>query len=675
MFGRPDASQGFGHDEEPFDQDDSDRKDHVSSPWNSDFGVGSNFGEGERDESWSHVEPVASDEARWYQDARVDDSAEPCQPSASKCRRTAWKDPAPVHPAVAQALFEEKRKSSIRLPWESGFGKSIFGSVGNPLVAIPFHLPTIGRSDMFAQIAVSSSSGSDPTWYKENPFRARRLFATRMARSEDQLRSAALARIKEIVLYDPNDSKLGRSLLETSGMLVPEHQLAMTFMDAFARKSTSTLSKRSCDYLRFSRWQVQDNHARPLNAVENDLYLYVCYLRDAECAPTAPAAFISSWRFFHYMTGSNAVPDIISQRIEGAAHSCYLKKAPLRQAPPLKVPIVMRMEVIVFEGSDLHATIAGFALFCLFSVARWSDAAKATDLTIESHGAMCLVEAVMLGHKTAKLADDRATFMPLIALGHTFSSEPWASAWMSARTRSGVDAKNILMPAWSEQAEMWLDRPMTSAEGCAWLQEILAVDADESWNLDRVTTHALKSTPLSWATKSGRFDKHEKRILGHHSAPDERMIITYGRDVMAPVLSKLQHLIDLIRTDRFDPDLSRSERMANLVERFHDEDRRVEDLKRFDDSEQSDVSFADHVGIDERPSLVPGMSDRPEPPETGTFVRHRISSIVHAVMVPASLLRCGRPLNSNYDACSFDPQQPREDIFCEQCRLARVLGD
>ncbi|CAE7224143.1 unnamed protein product [Symbiodinium sp. CCMP2592] len=278
------------------------------------------------------------------------------------------------------------------------------------------------------------------------------------------------------------------------------------------------------------------------------------------------------------------------------------------RAPPLKVPIVMKLEVVVFEGSDLHATIAGFALFCLFSVARWSDAAKATDLTIENHGAMCLVEAVMLGHKTAKLADDRATFMPLIALGHTFSEEPWASAWMSARTRSGADTKSIIMPAWSEQAEIWLDRPMTSAEGCAWLQEIVSANADYD----------------------SCFEIHSF-VVGYQ----ERMIITYGRDVMAPVLSKLQHLVDLIRTDRFDPDLSRSERMANIVERLHDEDRRVEDLKRFDASEQSDVSFEDHVGIDARPSLVPGMSDHPEPPETGTFVRHRISSIVHAVSVDA----------------------------------------
>ena len=41
-----------------------------------------------------------------------------------------------------------------------------------------------------------------------------------------------------MVLYDPNDSRLGRSLLELSGLLVAEHQLAMVFSDTFAKKAT-----------------------------------------------------------------------------------------------------------------------------------------------------------------------------------------------------------------------------------------------------------------------------------------------------------------------------------------------------------------------------------------------------------------------------------------------------
>ncbi|CAE7934970.1 unnamed protein product, partial [Symbiodinium necroappetens] len=365
-------------------------------------------------------------------------------------------EPVVKKPSTQAAEIGSSAEASLKQRWETGFGKAIFG------------------------------------------------------RSEDQLRAAALARIKEIVLFDPNDSA---------------------------------------------------------------------------AAPTSLAAFISAWRFFHYTVGSDADPSIVSQRV---------------------------------EGNDVYAVIAGFALFCLFSAARWSDAAKASGLSIDSHGQ----------------ADDQTTFMPLIALGHTFQDLPW---------------------------------------------EILHGDEFDQATVAKVTTHPLKATPLSWATKSGRFDKHEKRILGHHSSPDERMIVTYGRDVMCPVLAKLQHVIDLIRAGRFDPDQTRAERMSSMVMRLNEEaeidvqpERRVEDLRRLDESEQSDVFLEDHERLNEHPSLVPGLRDDPEPPETGSYVRHKVSLIVHILMVPASLLRCGRPFNHNYEDCSFNPDQPREDILCEQCKAARA---
>ena len=622
---------------------------------------------------------MTREEAAWYQEAA--DAGEPSEMALKKPRTqvAGGGSSAPVHPAVVQALFEERRKPIRKQPWETGFGKAVFGRSGGHDFAFPFQLPLVGRADMFAEIASASSGITLPTWHLDNPFRAKRLFATRMARSEDQLRAAALARIKEVVLFDPGDSRLGRSLLESSGLLIPEHQLAMVLSDTFARKATSTLAKRSCDFLKFSRWQVQVNSAKPLRASEQDLYKYVCHLRDSAAAPTSLAAFISSWRFFHHMVGSEADPAIVSQRVEGAAHSCYLRKAPLKQATPLTVPLVQRLEDIVLEGNDVHAVIAGFALFCLFSAARWSDAAKAGGLSIDSHGSLYLVEALMLGHKTSRQADDQMTFMPLIALGHTFRDSPWATAWIAARARAQLDSKSVLMPAFAEQNRKWLDRPMTSAEGCSWLQEILHGDEFDEDVVAKVTTHALKATPLSWATKCGRFDKHEKRILGHHSSPDERMIVTYGRDVMCPVLAKLQHVIDLIRAGRFDPDRTRAERMSTMVMRLNEQaeidvqpERRVEDLRRLEESEQSDVSLEDHEKLNEHPSLVPGLPADPEPPETGSYVRHKVSLIVHIVLLPASLLRCGRPLNHNYEDCSYNPEQPREDILCEQCKSARA---
>ena len=293
LFGERRGSRGLGLDDgADFDATSQDlgsrAEDHASQP--EDFPS-----EPAEVESWSQVDVTREEEA-WYQEAA--DMGEQSEPAPKKPRTqvAGGGSSAPLHPAVVQALFEERRKPIRKQPWETGFGKAVLGRSGGHDFVFPFQLPLLGRADMFAEIAPASSSTGLPTWHLDNPFRAKRLFATRMARSEDQLRAAALSRIKEIILFDPSDSRLGRSLLESSGLLLPEHQLATVLSDTFARKATSTLAKRSCDFLRFSRWQVQVNSAKPLRASEQDLYKYVCHLRDSGAAPTSLAAFR---RMFH----------------------------------------------------------------------------------------------------------------------------------------------------------------------------------------------------------------------------------------------------------------------------------------------------------------------------------------------------------------------------------------
>ena len=68
--------------------------------------------EGTKEWSWSQVEAGSVGESQWYQDAALDDDEESCQPRAHKCQRMSFRDPAPVHPAVAQALLEEGQISN-----------------------------------------------------------------------------------------------------------------------------------------------------------------------------------------------------------------------------------------------------------------------------------------------------------------------------------------------------------------------------------------------------------------------------------------------------------------------------------------------------------------------------------------------------------------------------------
>eukprot|EP00971_Amphidinium_carterae_P019683 387913-Amphidinium_carterae.1 len=47
-------------------------------------------------------------------------------------------------------------------------------------------------------------------------------------------------------------------------------------------------------------------------------------------------------------------------------------------------------------------------------------------------------------------------------------------------------------------------------------------------------------------------------MLGYHSRPDERMILTYARDNMSAPLRELSQMLEHIRTGLFCPDETRS---------------------------------------------------------------------------------------------------------------------
>ena len=114
----------------------------------------------------------------------------------------------------------------------------------------------------------------------------------------------------------------------------------------------------------------------------------------------------------------------------------------------------------------MHDNIAGFMLFCVYSSARWSDAARATGMKSDvSSGGLVLLETATLHYKT------NASF-PLIALGCGLVLPAWGFRWMQARARLGMEAFPCVRPAVCAGGN-FLRRAMTAAEGFLWLRELL----------------------------------------------------------------------------------------------------------------------------------------------------------------------------------------------------------
>ena len=587
---------------------------------------------------------------------------------------------------VTDAALRLGRHDTFEMPWT----KMRFKPYDNLMTpAKLFRLPVLGRFDRPVPLSDKSAGTISSGWVGDMPFAGRRLLAARMAKTDDCLKMNALKRLRNIVLFHPEDSQLGRSMLNKAGSLVGEDELQKSLSDCVSGKAVGTLVKRVTDFNRFALWQVETNCSRPLNPSESDFYGYLQFLQRSGAAATAGASFLKSWNFMRFTIG--AQPDsgvtLISGRIRGISSDMYARKRKLQQAPPLPVDFVYNMERYMHESDDDRMkTIVGFFLFCVYSCARFADAAKASPKALEFQQGerLTLVEVMVSDYKTAT-GERKAVLLPLIAIGTGLRNYSWAQAWKVARRRCGADQSEWLMPADSQTHSAWLQRRMTTAEGSYWLKDVLVMLGMEPLEAVKFSSHSMKSTCLSWAAKAGSMTVQERLWLGHHQSNESKMAITNARDVLAQVLTKLKRILDSIKAGLFDPDLSRVERVEqatgmtvvepNFPERSPEElavmhqlevEREHEELHPYESDVESQAALEDDP-ID-LPCADP-IESRPEFPDIdlATCLRHRISGIVH-VRVADSILACGRSITLNLSEIDESLVQKQQLELCEQCR-------
>ena len=595
---------------------------------------------------------------------------------------------------------EDERKRSNRIAQQVFDATLILGrnekmlpavQVGVPkldLVSDLFRLPALGR------LAHIENAMHDETLNRQAstglsgplPFTRRRLLTAKLAKSDDELLTSALRKLRNLVLYWPEDSKLGRALLTSAGAVVGEDVLQQSLKDCFAGKAVATLVKRSADFTRFAEWMIQSERGRPLNPTEADLYGYISMLRATGAGATAGESFLPAWRFMVHTVGAGLTVnnDLISGRVLGASKDMVAKKRTLHQAPPLTADMVWKLEDLMTAPiSQRFKAILGFLLFCLYSCFRFGDGARAHEPNLSQFQHIILVETACSEYKTAT-GERRAVLLPLVALGSGLSGSGWALSWMAARRASGLTGKAFLMPADAENSDHWLDRRMTTAEGSYWLKDLLVLAGLKEPEASGFSTHSLKATLLSWAAKSATFDLQERLILGHHLDEETKMAVTYSRDAIAATMVKVYRMLETVRQGIFDPDASRAERIAmatgldhlatNLPEKnemeLDLEERLQKEMERAGQCE-TDV---DEDGAEIQPVKIPEesqsgtRSDFP-PVESDHCVVHRLSGIVHCMETSDSLL-CGRRMSLNMKPIDFPWEDRATHEFCEQCNKA-----
>jgi hypothetical protein len=461
-----------------------------------------------------------------------------------------------------QIIIGERFQLTQPLPWETGFAGRVLGYEDMfkwPHSAAPF------RTQVLADELKAQSSGSphDLLIVRKSTVPKLAYTKVRFAKqvpSNDALRDRAITKWRLILESDLEATESGLQVLVMVQSIATDSELVEMLHNIFAGKKTPTLVKRAESILRYLSWCRGRAIDRPLLFQETVVYNFVLYLLKAGGSASSAKSFREALVFLRHLLGSAAAdPCLSSTRIKGCCIRLAQQKRPLKQSNTLKWRQLQALEALTINApSDPDRCAAGFFTFCTLSSSRNFDANNSETCEIEPDDeGNWYIELGTLKHKTAQTPAKQTTFLPLVAFSPAFirtESTHWAEAWIRARENCNLSfgPNKPVLPALGVDGK-FLSRPATSGECTEWLCELLVMAGVYE---ARITTHGLKATVLSWAASYG-MSLEDRRVLGHHSHPTVKSILTYSRQALIGPLSNVYCMITEIIDGTFDPNAPR----------------------------------------------------------------------------------------------------------------------
>ena len=153
----------------------------------------------------------------------------------------------------------------------------------------------------------------------EDVVRAKR---SRMVRTDGDVRSMAILKIRDFLLMDCVATELGRLLVPKKGLQMDLQDVERSIKDSFSQKASSALYKRACALVRFSKWSCAQK-VNPLRPGEQGVYDYLRFLEETGSGATAGSSFLEAMRFIHGVAKftEGDFDRTLSSRVTGLAHS------------------------------------------------------------------------------------------------------------------------------------------------------------------------------------------------------------------------------------------------------------------------------------------------------------------------------------------------------------------
>ncbi len=334
---------------------------------------------------------------------------------------------------------------------------------------------------------------------------------------------------------------------------------AQILVDIFYNTAPATLMKRCRSLCRMTNYFVDRGMSFLCN--ESQCYMYFNVERANGAPPSRLKACFEAMVFARHVLGAVEFQQVIeSRRCMGACGGDISRI--LNQAEPLTVLQLRKLhDILANDREDWNRLFAGMCHFCVYGRSRWSDAQHGEEVIFDedTEGVVRFIEVKTACHKTARALRLRHLFFPLVAPAIGVTTQNWGEEWRKVRIKLKVD--NILnfplLPAPNKDLEP-TKRPLGTEEAGAWLRYLLGVESFKKCGV-KVSSHSLKATCLSYLAKRG-CSHDDRAILGHHVG-GARMTLTYSRDSASRPLLVLETMLSEIRTNKFDPNSTRSGRL------------------------------------------------------------------------------------------------------------------
>ena len=381
----------------------------------------------------------------------------------------------------------------------------------------------------------------------------------------DSDRNQVLLKWLEAALIVPAESRLGNQLMALEPDVDNAGKHLQIVADTLRKKSTRTLNVRVSSLLLYIRWHRDSFGDQPfLPFLEENIYSYMCSLRDKACSASRGTTFISTLSFVKQILGMTGVQECIeSARVSGAALSMYLCKRPLKQAPPLHPVMLAILELATFCESDAYLRcMAGFCLMCIYGRMRVSDVSRLVNLSVVGK----FPEASLMRVKTSRSREKQTTFLPSVIPTFGVLGIDWFAAFLANRKHLGLEdfpplegrgheRDFVVLPSEDTVPSEVLVKVSTS-EVTAKLRIILGKFYDKA-TVCKLTSHSLKTTVLTYVSVYG-IDYVHSELLGYHLT-QHRSAINYQRDALSVPIRKMVEILEAVKDGTFVPLAARDE--------------------------------------------------------------------------------------------------------------------